>query len=228
MARTRFSGDAVVAGPRLGSGCQVVERRSDGERYGAGLRSSSRVAQGCGCCRSAGPASASESSCRDHTTSRAPETFEILLHSCRKCPHSRAGSVGGRCQNSLYDNGIRRHRQHPVTSTIAAITRAAARGRRPRAVDPAPGRDRDQPDRAGRSCGTRSPSSSSATPTTPTASTSARNHGAADTAATGPTPPGRPNGTPNAAWTSRTPWTTTTSRSGTRWPPAACPRSRRW
>ena len=25
-----------------------------------------------------------------------------------------------------------------------------------------------------------------------------------------------------------TPWTTTTSRSGTRWPPARCPRNRRW
>ena len=27
---------------------------------------------------------------------------------------------------------------------------------------------------------------------------------------------------------SRTPWTTTTNRSGTRWPPARSPRSRRW
>ena len=33
--------------------------------------------------------------------------------------------------------------------------------------------------------------------------------------------PGRPNATPNAASRSRTPWTTTTSRSGTRWPPAS-------
>ena len=42
----------------------------------------------------------------------------------------------------------------------------------------------------------------------------------------GPTPPGRPSATPNGASSSRTPWTTTTSRSGTRWPPAACRRTR--
>ena len=36
--------------------------------------------------------------------------------------------------------------------------------------------------------------------------------GATDTAAGGPTPPGRPNGTPNVAWSSRTRWTATTSR----------------
>ena len=47
------------------------------------------------------------------TTSPLQKTLEILLHRCRKCPHSRAGSVGGRCQNSLYDNGIRRHRGAP-------------------------------------------------------------------------------------------------------------------
>ena len=32
----------------------------------------------------------------------------------------------------------------------------------------------------------------------------------------------------SAAWTSRTPWTTTTSRSGRRWPPGRSPKSRRW
>jgi len=37
----------------------------------------------------------------------APETLEMLLHRCRKCPHSRTGSVGAGCQNSLYGNGIR-------------------------------------------------------------------------------------------------------------------------
>ncbi len=47
-------------------------------------------------------------------------------------------------------------------------------------------------------------------------------------AATGPTPPGRPNGTPNVASTSPTPWTTTTSRSGTRWPPGRSPKNRPW
>jgi hypothetical protein len=32
----------------------------------------------------------------------------------------------------------------------------------------------------------------------------------------------------SAAWTSRTPWTTTTNRSGTRWPPARSPKNKPW
>ncbi len=45
--------------------------------------------------------------------------------------------------------------------------------------------------------------------------------GAADTGSlVGQPPPGRPNATPSAAWSSPTRWTTTTNRSGTRWPPA--------
>ena len=34
--------------------------------------------------------------------------------------------------------------------------------------------------------------------------------------------------TPNAGCSSRTPWTTTTNRSGTRWPPARSPKNKPW
>ena len=50
-----------------------------------------------------------------------------------------------------------------------------------------------------------------ATPATPTGSTSALRPGPRTPAATGPTPPGRPNATRSAASLSRTPWTMTTS-----------------
>ncbi len=190
-------------------------RRSDGERYGAG-RGLVEAAAGRPVVEQRAPAS----ECRDHTVS-APETFEILLHRCRKCPHSRAGSVGGRCQNSLYDNGIRRHRPAPGHVHDRRRHPAAARGRRPRAVDPAPGRDRGQPDRPGPAAAPdhraraaprpprRPPRPRRGTTVPPTPPPG------------GPTRPGRPNGTPSVASPSRTRWTTTTSRSGTRWPPAS-------
>ena len=140
-------------------------------------------------------------------------------------PHSGPGVsvVDARipCMTTAFDDTG----QHPVTSAIAAVSQQLATS--PTSdCGPCPGRDRRQPDRPGRSCGTRSPSSSCATPTTPTASTSAPRPAPPTPAATGPTPPGRPNATPSGAWRSRTPWTTTTSRSGTRWPPARSPRSR--
>ena len=52
------------------------------------------------------------------------------------------------------------------------------------------------------------------------------NHGAADTAAWWANQTRQTKRDTKRRLSSRTPWTTTTSRSGTRWPPAVCPRSR--
>ena len=159
---------------------------------------------------------------------RVPETLEILSPDCPECPVFQDRN----CRWPMPEFPVwQRHSTTPGAPGDVHDRRRLPllrRGRRPRAVDAGADRDRRQPDRGGRSCGTRSPSSSSATPTTPTASTSAPRPVPQTPAATGPTRPGRPNGTPSAAWTSRTPWTTTTSRSGTRWPRGRCPRSRRW
>ena len=100
--------------------------------------------------------------------------------------------------------------------------------RRPRLWTLPAGRDRRQPDRPGRAAAPDHRARAPATPSTPTASTSAPKPAPPTPPPGGPTPPGRPNATPSAAWTSRTPWTATTNRSGTRWPPARSPRSRRW
>ena len=94
--------------------------------------------------------------------------------------------------------------QHPVTSTIAAVSQLLHEVADLGLWTLRPAETETNLTARGRSCGTRSPSSSSATPTTPTASTSARNHGAADTAAWwANADPADQDGTPSAASTSR-------------------------
>ncbi len=86
-----------------------MEIRSDGEGYGAGWRSAP------GWRRASGwplrwSSSERQRASVETTPLTAPENFRNTSPQLPEMPHSRSGSVGGRCQNSLYDNGIRRHR----------------------------------------------------------------------------------------------------------------------
>ena len=169
------------------------------------------------------------SECRDHNNEGSRNSLKNLSTLPGTEPRSGPGIVGGRCQNSLYDNGIRRHRAAPGHDHDRRHLPTAARRRRPRAVDPAPGRDRDQPDRPGPAAApdhrARAPPRPPRRPPRPRRATRRRRHRAAWWANTDPADQAGRQTPPRAR---ATPWTATTSRSGTRWPPATSPRTRPW
>ena len=76
------------------------------------------------------------------TTSTVARNFRNTSPQPPGIPHSGPGTVGGGCQNSLYGNGIRRHRATPGHVHDRRHLPPAPRGRRPRTVDPPVRRDR--------------------------------------------------------------------------------------
>ena len=167
------------------------------------------------------------------TTSRAPETVRRYLSTCpesRPIPGPGLSVVDARipCMTTVFDEP----RQHPVTCPIAAVPRRPRRARRPRdcgpCIRPRPRLDRTTLRLGEPRCGTRSPSSSSARPPRrpprPRREPRCRRH----RRLVGQHHPADQTGRQTSPGARATPWTTTTSRSGTRWPPARSPRSRRW
>ncbi len=216
------------------------ERRSDGERYGAGWRSAPgcerravvglsggrgserRASRG----RSSRWSSSERASCRDHDIegsrnfrNTSPQLPGMPAFPARDCRWSMPEfPVWQRYSANQRRTRSRPWSPRPTPTSTSSPTSALVHDARPSSPTPSP--------RAGRAAAPGHRARARASPTTPTASTSAPTPAPPTPAPAGPTPPGRPNATPSAAWRSRTPWTATTSRSGTRWPPARSPRTR--
>ena len=203
--RTRWSSSerqraSVETSSRLGS--SRVERRSDGERYGAGDGSApGQVGRRSDTLRWS--SSERQRLSRWSSVRRTVRRHRVLSNGIRR--HRTApGHVHDRrrlpdSSHEVADLGLWTLSPAETEANLTALARAAAPDHRARAP-PRPPRRPPRPRRSSRRRRHRQPS--------------------------GPTRPGRPHATRSDAWASRTPWTTTTNRSGTRWPPAPSPRTR--